>query len=163
MSDEGTAPQPSLALATYLRLRGIKAPAKRHRRGIHSADENQPFTAGRDPQGLGDIVAVVTREAGWDGALARADVVRLWDEVAGAETAAHAQPEAFEGGVLTVRCDSTAWAKHLSMIRGAFVSQLVAAHPDAGIEQVRFMGPDAPSWKRGLRTVPGRGPRDTYG
>ena len=35
--------------------------------------------------------------------------------------------------------------------------------PDAGIESVRFEGPNAPSWKRGPRTIPGRGPRDTYG
>jgi len=31
------------------------------------------------------------------------------------------------------------------------------------IEQVKFVGPQAPSWKKGLRSVPGRGPRDTYG
>ncbi|MDP4886606.1 MAG: DUF721 domain-containing protein, partial [Aquiluna sp.] len=27
----------------------------------------------------------------------------------------------------------------------------------------RFIGPSAPSWKKGPRSVPGRGPRDTYG
>nr|NLD40552.1 DUF721 domain-containing protein [Actinomycetales bacterium] len=25
------------------------------------------------------------------------------------------------------------------------------------------LGPKAPSWKHGIRSVPGRGPRDTYG
>ena len=25
------------------------------------------------------------------------------------------------------------------------------------------VGPEAPSWKKGRRSVPGRGPRDTYG
>ena len=32
-----------------------------------------------------------------------------------------------------------------------------------GVETIRFQGPDAPTWKRGPRSVPGRGPRDTYG
>ena len=35
--------------------------------------------------------------------------------------------------------------------------------PDADIVSIRFQGPDAPSWKRGPRSIPGRGPRDTYG
>ena len=36
-------------------------------------------------------------------------------------------------------------------------------HPQAGVESIRVSGPDAPTWKRGPRTVQGRGPRDTYG
>ncbi|MGO1853842.1 MAG: DUF721 domain-containing protein, partial [Microbacteriaceae bacterium] len=33
----------------------------------------------------------------------------------------------------------------------------------AGVDNLRFIGPDVPSWKWGPRAVPGRGPRDTYG
>jgi hypothetical protein len=36
--------------------------------------------------------------------------------------------------------------------------------PGALVESLDFIGPTAPSWKRGLRTISnGRGPRDTYG
>ena len=36
--------------------------------------------------------------------------------------------------------------------------------PDAGVQSLNFIGPQAPSWKRGLRTIKNeRGPRDTYG
>ena len=31
------------------------------------------------------------------------------------------------------------------------------------VSEIRFVGPTAPSWKKGPRSVPGRGPRDTYG
>ena len=31
------------------------------------------------------------------------------------------------------------------------------------ISEIQVLGPTAPSWKHGLRSTPGRGPRDTYG
>jgi predicted nucleic acid-binding Zn ribbon protein len=36
--------------------------------------------------------------------------------------------------------------------------------PGALVESLIFIGPQAPSWKKGLRSIKGaRGPRDTYG
>jgi predicted nucleic acid-binding Zn ribbon protein len=43
------------------------------------------------------------------------------------------------------------------------ITRIMTEFPAAGIESVKFLGPDTPSWKRGPRTIPGRGPRDTYG
>jgi predicted nucleic acid-binding Zn ribbon protein len=31
-------------------------------------------------------------------------------------------------------------------------------HPELQIEQIKFVGPQAPSWKKGQRSVPGRAP-----
>ncbi|MDX2376240.1 DciA family protein [Microbacterium sp. LRZ72] len=152
-----------LTVTTYVRLRGIPAPRARRRRRREPDDEHAPFAPGRDPRGLGDVVSALTREAGWDSQLAREDLMLQWNEVAGAQTAAHARPVALDAGVLTVQCDSTAWAKQLSLLRAEIVTRLARAHPDAGIEGIRFIGPDVPSWKWGTRTIPGRGPRDTYG
>ena len=118
---------------------------------------------GRDPKGLGDVMASLTRESGWTSALAQEDLVLQWEEVAGSETAAHASPVSLTDGVLVVRCDSTAWMKNLSMLRGQILTRIVTAHPDAKVESIRFIGPDVPSWKWGPRVAPGRGPRDTYG
>ena len=152
-------------ITTYLRLRGMEPSARSRRRNRkpRGDDENQPFTAGRDPHGMADVLADLTRQAGWDSQLAREDLVRQWEEVAGAETARHASPVALGDGVLTVQCDSTAWAKNLHLMRAAIVTQIVRRFPDAGVQTVRFVGPDVPSWKWGRRAVPGRGPRDTYG
>ncbi|GLJ80319.1 MULTISPECIES: DUF721 domain-containing protein [Microbacterium] len=152
-------------IATYLRLRGLEPSGrwKKRRRTRTDDDENQPFTSGRDPKGLGDVIADLTRQAGWDAQLSREDLVLRWAEVAGEETARHASPVALSDGVLTVQCDSTAWAKNLHLMRAAITTQLVRAFPQSGVETVRFVGPDVPSWKWGPRAVPGRGPRDTYG
>ena len=76
-------------IATYLRLRGLEPSARSFRKKRRRADddENAPFTAGRDPRGLGDVIAALTRDSGWNAQLAREDVVRTWNEVAGADTA----------------------------------------------------------------------------
>ncbi len=152
-------------IATYLRLRGLQPSGRwrARRRAATDDDENQPFTSGRDPKGLGDVIADLTRQAGWDVQLSREDLVLRWAEVAGEETARHASPVALADGILTVQCDSTAWAKNLHLMRAAITTQLVKAFPQSGVQSVRFVGPDVPSWKWGPRAVPGRGPRDTYG
>ncbi|QCQ17492.1 DUF721 domain-containing protein [Microbacterium sp. RG1] len=163
MSDEDEVPE---TLGTYLRLRGLepttrRGAKKRTRRG--NDDEGAPFTPGRDPHGVGDVLAHWTKQAGWDPLLARADLVRQWEVVAGEETARHTRPVGLDAGVLTVQCDSTAWAKQLRLMRTHIVTTIAQRFPDAGVQNVRFVGPDVPSWKWGPRAVPGRGPRDTYG
>ncbi|KAA9106289.1 DUF721 domain-containing protein [Microbacterium rhizomatis] len=152
-------------LATYLRLRGLKpsARASRRKRRVRGDDENAPFTPGRDPHGVGDVLSDLTRSAGWDSQLAREDLVRQWADVAGADTAGHTRPVALTDGLLTVQADSTAWAKQLQLMRAHILSEVIRRFPDAGVDSIRFIGPDVPSWKWGPRAIPGRGPRDTYG
>lgn len=167
-SADASSPAPAAVpetVATYLRLRGLEPSARsyRKRRKRTDDDENAPFTPGRDPRGMGDVLAQLTREAGWDKELAREDVVRAWSDVAGEDTARHTRPVAFSEGSLTVQADSTAWAKQLQLMRAHILSEIVRRFPDAGVESIRFIGPDVPSWKWGPRTIPGRGPRDTYG
>lgn len=152
-------------IATYLRLRGLEPSARsyRKRRRREADDENVPFAPGRDPRGVGDVLADLTRESGWDKELAREDVVLAWAEVAGDDTARHTRPVAYSEGTLTVQADSTAWAKQLQLMRAHILSEIIRRFPEAGVTAVRFIGPDVPSWKWGPRTVAGRGPRDTYG
>lgn len=153
-------------VATYLRLRGLEPSArsyrKRRQRVVDDGD-NAPFSPGRDPKGVGDVLSALTREAGWDKELAREDVVTAWSDVAGEDTARHTRPVAFSEGTLTVQADSTAWAKQLQLMRAHILSEIVRRFPEAGVDAIRFIGPDVPSWKWGPRTIPGRGPRDTYG
>lgn len=165
MSDPGDSGEIPETIATYLRLRGLEPSARafRKRRRRSADDENAPFTPGRDPRGVADVLSDLTREAGWDPQLAREDVVRAWDEVAGADTARHTRPVGFSDGTLTVQADSTAWAKQLQLMRAQILSEILRRFPEAGVETIRFIGPDVPSWKWGPRAVPGRGPRDTYG
>lgn len=152
-------------VATYLRLRGLQPSSRswRRKRRIVDDDENVPFTPGRDPLGLGAALDELTRGAGWNPVLAAEQVVLHWDELVGDDVAKHSEPVSLEHGLLTVRCDSTAWAKQLQFMRAVVLTEIGRRYPDAGVENLRFIGPDVPSWKWGSRAVPGRGPRDTYG
>ena len=152
-------------LATYLRLRGLEPTGRgrRRRRRTVEGDENAPFSPGRDPARVGDVLASFTRQAGWDPDLAREDVVTMWAEVVGEANAARTRPTGFRDGVLLVSCDSTAWVSQLKLMRRHILTTIVQRFPEAGIDNITFQGPDVPSWKHGMRAVPGRGPRDTYG
>jgi predicted nucleic acid-binding Zn ribbon protein len=122
-----------------------------------------PFGAGRDPRGIAEIVDALTARLGWNSPIARSELLDSWAELVGEETATHSTPVGIEDGVLTVTCDSTAWATQLRLMRAAIITRISERYPDAGIDALRFDGPGVPSWKRGPRSVPGRGPRDTYG
>ena len=159
--------QPSEASAVYLRLKSLftGTPARRKRTsGRQDGDAaSKPFGSGRDPHGVGDVVDALAAQLGWTSALAQSDLLEGWRELAGEETAKHAIPDQITDGVLVVRCESTAWATQLRMMRSELLAHIAERFPEAGIESIRFQGPDAPSWKRGPRSIPGRGPRDTYG
>ena len=152
-------------IATYLRLRGLE-PSKRYkkkRRVVDDDDENAPFAPGRDPKPLGEAIDVLTRSSGWEPHLQREDLALNWEEIAGAENAAHSHIETFSRGVVVVRCDSTPRSKQMHMMRSHFLTRVIQLYPQAGVTDIRFFGPDVPSWNHGIRRVPGRGPRDTYG
>lgn len=146
----------------YRHLRALwNAPRRRQRQ----ADEvgSQPFTAGRDPLSVGATIDSLTEQLGWTEPLAQHELFARWAEVVGPEVAAHSQPTVLEDGVLTVGCDSTSWATQLKLLRHEIAAQLSREIPAARVENIRFFGPEAPSWKKGPRATPGRGPRDTYG
>lgn len=156
-------------VAVYLRMRALfgdpatRSPDARKRARNSRDGTSVPFGVGRDPRGIDDILDGLTSRLGWNSSLAKADLLASWSELAGAETAEHSEPMGIEDGVLVVRCDSTAWATQLRLMRGQITTSIAQRFPDAGIESVKFDGPNAPSWKRGTRSIPGRGPRDTYG
>lgn len=121
-----------------------------------------PFEPGRDPNSLGAALSGLLRERGWEGELARSELFIGWAEAVGPAVADHTSPLALEEGTLVVRCDSTAWATQLGLMRSQLLAALAERFPEAGVLALRILGPDVPSFKRGLRSVPGRGPRDTY-
>jgi predicted nucleic acid-binding Zn ribbon protein len=137
--------------------------ANRRRKSREPEGDNVAFGKGRDPKGLGDVMSAMTTELGWATPLAKTDLMLAWTEIAGADTAEHSYPLEVTESVLTVQCDSTAWATQLRHMRTLIMNRIAERYPDAGIQTVRFQAPHAPSWKRGSRSIPGRGPRDTYG
>ena len=122
----------------------------------------KPRTAG-DLEPVSEVLADVIEQSGWSTRIGLANLLGRWASLVGPANAAHTQPEAYENGVLTVRADSTAWATSLRQLAPNVVAALNERLGDGSVTRVVVVGPQAPSWKKGRRSVPGRGPRDTYG
>lgn len=149
------------AQRVYQRLRGKfggyrSAPSR-------PSGASEPFGSSRDPGSMADALGELTQMMGWAPRLARADLVEQWADMVGDDVATHASPSAFRDGVLEVECDSSAWATQLRLMKKSVLQALHEKFPDAGVSDIAVKAPGAPSWKHGSRSVPGRGPRDTYG
>jgi predicted nucleic acid-binding Zn ribbon protein len=118
---------------------------------------------------IGELLGQWIGDSGADVDVALARVMACWDEVVGAEVAAHCNPRALDDGVLHIVAESTAWATQLRLLAPALTARVRAellAHSQTAAEllrEVRITGPVGPSWKKGRLSVQGRGPRDTYG
>lgn len=150
------------AQRVYQHLRSLWS-GPRRTRAPRERPGSLPFTAGRDPEGVADVLGSVAEQLGWTQPLAEHEVFARWADIVGEDIALHATPGSLTDGILSVQCDSTAWATQLGILRHDLLKQIQTELPEAGVETLRFMGPNAPSWKKGLRATPGRGPRDTYG
>ena len=124
---------------------------------------SRPFDKGRDPIRASEGLEGLLQSFRWQGQLAEAELFNNWAVVVGETNAAASQPEALINGTLTIRCKSTAWATQLRLMQTQILAKIREAYPDLEITALKLLGPDAPSWKKGPRSVPGRGPRDTYG
>jgi predicted nucleic acid-binding Zn ribbon protein len=168
MADAREPVEHSEARSVFERLRrvfgdGASRSSDARKRATREPGSTRPFGGGREPEGLGSVMDAMTSRLGWNSPLAQSELLASWAEIAGAETAEHSTPVGIDEGVLSVRCDSTAWATQLRLMRVQVMTSIATRYPDAGIQSVRFEGPGAPSWKKGPRSIPGRGPRDTYG
>lgn len=117
----------------------------------------------RDPQPLGGLVRRLMSDRGWDQAAAEGRVLGDWPSLVGPEIASKSKPVGLRDGELTLQAESTAWATQLRLLSGKLLGLLSAELGPNVVKKIRIHGPAAPSWKKGLRSVRGRGPRDTYG
>ncbi|QDC26415.1 DUF721 domain-containing protein [Georgenia yuyongxinii] len=100
---------------------------------------------------------------GWSTSVGVGGVVGRWREVVGDQLADHCEVETFEEGELVVRASSTAWATQLRLLLPQLERRLAEEVGEGTVTKIVVLGPGGPSWKHGKRSVPGRGPRDTYG
>lgn len=116
-----------------------------------------------DPVPLSDLVGEVVKQHGWDSRLSAQRVFSDWPGIVGPEIAQHTTVAAFDDGVLEVRTDSTAWATQLKLLAPRLVAKLNEELGHGSVLRIEVVPPRPPSWKKGGRSVRGRGPRDTYG
>ncbi|MFT3876415.1 MAG: DciA family protein [Propioniciclava sp.] len=116
-----------------------------------------------EPVALGEALEGVIQERGWTTEVNVHLLLGRWPELVGPAVAEHATPEAYRDRVLVVRTTSTNWASQLRLMAPQLVARMNASLGQGTVTRVQILGPEAPSWRHGPRTVKGRGPRDTYG
>lgn len=130
-----------------------QAPQKKHK----------PVQRTDEPTRIGEVLKEVIDTQGWTREVNVHQLLARWPTLVGPVNAAHSVPESYKDAVLTVRAESTTWASSLRTIAPQLVAILNEALGQGTVTRVHVIGPEAPNWKKGLRSVQGRGPRDTYG
>lgn len=127
--------------------------------------QREPLSQGPgDPTLVADILENLVKDREWDSGLAEGNLFAGWASIVGGDIATHTEPISLLDGKLLVQCSSTAWATQLTLTQNDILATIRASAPGALVDAIRFIGPQAPSWKKGLRSISnGRGPRDTYG
>ncbi len=117
-----------------------------------------------DPEKLSNILNDLVTTRDWKKGIAEGTLFTKWREIVGNEIADHCEPITLFEGRLTIKTESTSWATQLRLITPELLQNIRSRSEGALVDEVTVIGPNAPSWKRGLRTIRGaRGPRDTYG
>jgi predicted nucleic acid-binding Zn ribbon protein len=117
-----------------------------------------------DPKNIGAILNELIDTRDWRQGVAEGNLFSDWKEIVGADVAEHSTPITLFEGKLTIQTTSTAWSTQLRLIQSDLLKTIRQSAPGALVEELSIIGPHAPSWKRGLRTIRGaRGPRDTFG
>ncbi|MEU2347687.1 DciA family protein [Modestobacter sp. NPDC049651] len=122
-----------------------------------------PGPGADDPQPLGSLVDSLVSQQDWTTRTKTGAVFGRWDALVGPDIAAHCTPQSLTEGELLVVAESTAWATQLRLLAPTILGRLRTGVGGDVVTKLRVVGPTAPNWKKGPRTVRGRGPRDTYG
>ncbi|MFG2404752.1 DUF721 domain-containing protein [Streptomyces brevispora] len=149
------------------RARGAAAQQKKQARrggGLRSGARAD----GRDPLPLGAAINRLITERGWEAPAAVGGVMGRWPQIVGDDLANHCVPLRYDEDpaerVLTVQCDSTAWATQLRLLAPQLVARLNADLGHGTVRMIRVLGPGGPQRRFGPLRAPGsKGPGDTYG
>lgn len=116
-----------------------------------------------DPQPLGRVLASLRDKAGWKEGLSVAAMGVRWPQIVGINVARNCPIESFENGVLVLRASSTSWKTQMDALAGTLAKRVEESVGPGIVKDIRVLGPPQRSFKRGFYSVPGRGPRDTWG
>lgn len=127
-------------------------------------EDTQSEVRNQEPELIKDLLEDLVRDRSWHQPLAEGNLFALWGEIVGEEIGTHSQPITFLDGRLTIRASSSAWATQLKLLSPSLLEKISSTAPGVLVEELLIIGPEAPSWKKGLRSIKGaKGPRDTYG
>ncbi|MDI7785282.1 DciA family protein [Streptomyces cavourensis] len=149
------------------RARGAAAQQRKQARrggGLRSGARSD----GRDPQPLGSAINRLITERGWETPAVVGGVMGRWPQIVGEDLANHCVPLRYDedpaARVLTVSCDSTAWATQLRLLAPQLVARLNADLGQGTVRMIKVVGPGGGERRFGPLRAPGsKGPGDTYG
>mgnify|MGYP006295763523 CR=1 FL=1 len=128
----------------------------------NNVDVNNTDRETIEPKTVGELIDELIKTRDWQGGLSEGEIFVKWSELVGAEIASHSELIEIKSEKLLIQCDSSAWATQLNLVKNQLLEKIQQLAP--GVKTLEIIGPNAPSWRRGLRTIQGsRGPRDTYG
>ncbi|GGP70706.1 DUF721 domain-containing protein [Streptomyces sp. L500] len=172
--DRGKTPEPSGVDLARVALRAAKEQARA--RGAAAQQKKQARRGGglrsgaradgRDPLPLGAAINRLITERGWETPAAVGGVMGRWPQIVGEQLALHCEPQKYDedARVLTVQCDSTAWATQLRMLAPTLVARLNDDLGQGTVKTIKVLGPGGPGRRYGPLRAPGStGPGDTYG
>jgi predicted nucleic acid-binding Zn ribbon protein len=161
------------------RAKGYRIPragaGDRDQRGEPSAGGDQASSAGPprprqrgrarrdDPQPLRTALDGLLADQGWRLAAAVGSVFGRWDQIVGAEVAAHTRPDQFRDGELVVIADSAAWATQVRLLAATLVRRLNEELGHGTVTRVVVRGPAPPRRMGPLRVRGTRDHNDDYG
>ena len=117
-----------------------------------------------EPQKINNILNELIESRDWRKGIAEGNLFTDWREIVGEEIADHSTPITLYEGKLTIQTSSTAWSTQLRLMNDELLRKIRQSAPGAVVDSLNIIGPHAPSWKKGLRTIRGaKGPRDTFG
>lgn len=169
-------PEPSGVDLARVALRAAKEQARA--RGDAAQQKKQARRGGglrsgaradrRDPMALGAAINRLLTERGWETPAAVGGVMGRWPQIVGDDLAKHCVPLRYDDDpaerVLTVQCDSTAWATQLRLLAPQLVARLNQDLGHGTVRLIKVQGPGGPPRRFGPLRAPGStGPGDTYG
>lgn len=118
---------------------------------------------GRDPMAASSVFAQLAHQAQWTPHLKTADLSIHWADIVGESIARHTRIVAFNDGELVIRASSTVWLTQLNYMVPRLQKVVSERLAPIEVSKITVKGPNSYSFKRGKYSVPGRGPRDTWG
>lgn len=117
-----------------------------------------------EPEKISNLISELVASRDWRQGIAEGNLFSDWASIVGSDIAEHAKPISLFEGKLTIQTTSTAWSTQLRLIQSELLKSIRSSAPGVLVEDLIIIGPHAPSWKRGLRTIRGaKGARDTFG
>jgi len=123
----------------------------------NSDQSNENRERNTDPQSIQSILSEVISNRNWSQGVAEGSLFSDWKMIVGDEIAEHTTPISLVDGKLTIQSSSTAWSTQMRLMKNDLLKTISTTAPGALVEELIFIGPNAPSWKRGLRSIKGAG------